>query len=57
MAPISRPLVSISTRKIMTDVIADLTYNYGHDKGSEALVELWKKVKMPQESEYVGPGL
>ncbi|ORX33522.1 hypothetical protein BD324DRAFT_639653 [Kockovaella imperatae] len=50
MSPPNKPLVSLSTRKVMTDVIADLTYNYGQN--SEALVELWKKVKMPQDADF-----
>jgi hypothetical protein len=38
---------------MIADILSDLTYHFGGDKGSEALGELWKKVKMPQEPETV----
>jgi hypothetical protein len=53
LAPPTKPLVSAPTHTAITDILADLTYNYGQEKGCESLVELWKKVKLPQESEQV----
>ena len=53
LAPPSRPLVSVPTLALMTDILADLTYNYGAEKGCEALSELWRKVKLPHESDMV----
>lgn len=37
----------------MTDILADLSYSYGMEKGCEGLVDLWKKVKLPQEPDFV----
>lgn len=52
-----KPVVSPATHRIIADILSDLTYNFGSDKGSEALVELWRKVKLPQEPDLVcGPG-
>jgi hypothetical protein len=53
LAPPTKPLVSAPTHTAITDILADLTYNYGQEKGCESLVELWKKVKLPQEPEQV----
>lgn len=52
-APSSKPIVSPSTQRLLTDVIADLTFSYGMEKGCEMLVDVWKKVKLSQESDYV----
>ncbi|KIR70398.1 hypothetical protein I310_05644 [Cryptococcus deuterogattii CA1014] len=52
-APSSKSIVSPSTHRLLTDVIADLTFSYGMEKGCEMLVDVWKKVKLPQESDYV----
>lgn len=52
-APSSKPIVSPSTYRLLTDVIADLTFSYGMEKGCEMLVDVWKKVKLSQESDYV----
>lgn len=52
-APSSKPIVSPSTHRLLTDVIADLTFSYGMEKGCEMLVDVWKKVKLSQESDYV----
>lgn len=52
-APSSKPTVSPSTYRLLTDVIADLTFSYGMEKGCEMLVDVWKKVKLSQESDYV----
>ena len=38
---------------MLTEILADLTYLYGQEKGCEGLLELWKKVKLPQESDFV----
>lgn len=54
-APSSRPIVSPSTHRLLTDVIADLTFSYGMEKGCEMLVDVWKKIKLPQESDYGHP--
>ena len=53
LAPPAKLLVSVSTLRMISDILADLTYNFAGEKGCEGLVELWKKVKMPQESDYV----
>lgn len=45
--------MSPSTHRLLTDVIADLTFSYGMEKGCEMLVDVWKKIKLPQESDYV----
>ena len=42
-APPTRPLVNNYTHKIMVDVLGDLTYNFSHEKGCEALAETWRK--------------
>ncbi|ORY24881.1 hypothetical protein BCR39DRAFT_545694 [Naematelia encephala] len=55
LAPPAKPLVSGNTHRIMTDILADLTYNFGAEKGCEGLGELWRKVKMPQESDLGKP--
>ena len=49
----SKPLVSQSTYRLLTEVLADLTFMYGTEKGCEGLSDLWKKVKSPQEPERV----
>lgn len=51
---LSKPSLSVPTHRIMTDILADLTYMYGAEKGCEGLTELWKKIKMPQEPDQVG---
>jgi hypothetical protein len=38
---------------MIADILADITYHFGGDKGSEGLGELWRKVKMPQEPDEV----
>jgi hypothetical protein len=53
LAPATKPLVSVATHRLLVDILADLTYNYGGEKGCEGLGELWRKVKMPQEPELV----
>nr|XP_019008923.1 uncharacterized protein I206_06610 [Kwoniella pini CBS 10737]OCF47704.1 hypothetical protein I206_06610 [Kwoniella pini CBS 10737] len=55
LAPASKPLVSQPTYKLITDILSDLTFSYGLEKGCEGLAELWKKVKLPQESEIGNP--
>jgi hypothetical protein len=53
LATPAKPLVSTPTYKVITDILADLTYNYGKEKGCEGLIELWRKIKLPQEPETV----
>ena len=53
LAPPGKALVSAQTHRMITDIAADVTYNFGGEKGSESLVELWRKVKLPQGSEHV----
>ncbi|WWC87356.1 uncharacterized protein L201_002245 [Kwoniella dendrophila CBS 6074] len=55
LASPSKPLVSQPTYKLLTDILSDLTFTYGQEKGCEGLGELWKKVKLPQESEIGNP--
>ncbi|WVQ68769.1 uncharacterized protein L199_006978 [Kwoniella botswanensis] len=55
LAPATKPLVSQPTYKLLTDILSDLTFSYGQEKGCEGLGELWKKVKLPQESEIGNP--
>lgn len=45
--------MSSSTHGLLKEVVADLTYMYGGDKNGEGLLDLWKKVKAPQEPERV----
>lgn len=52
-APASKPLVTAGTYKIMTEIVADLTFLYGQEKGCDGLLDLWKKVKLPQEPDNV----
>lgn len=53
LASPAKPVVSPATHRVIADILSDLTYNFGPDKGSEALVELWRKVKLPQEPDMV----
>lgn len=53
LAPPTKPIVSPSTHDAITRVLADLTYTFGQDKGAEALGDLWRKVRLPQESDIV----
>jgi hypothetical protein len=55
LAPSNRAVVSPPTYRLMTEILADLTYMYGGEKGCEGLMDLWKKVKLPQEPERVSP--
>nr|XP_018265924.1 uncharacterized protein I303_02301 [Kwoniella dejecticola CBS 10117]OBR88082.1 hypothetical protein I303_02301 [Kwoniella dejecticola CBS 10117] len=55
LAPATKPLVSQPTYRLMTDILSDLTFSYGQEKGCEGLGELWKKVKLPQESDIGNP--
>lgn len=49
----NKPLVNMQTHRMMLDVLGDLTYLYGAEKGCEGLSELWRKVKTPQEPDTV----
>nr|ODN85986.1 hypothetical protein L203_04486 [Cryptococcus depauperatus CBS 7841] len=51
----AKPMVSPSVHRLLTDVIADLTYTYGTEKGCEMLLEAWRKIKLPQEPECGRP--
>lgn len=53
LAPPNKRIVTSSTHQAIASILGDVTYHFGGDKGSEALVELWKKVKLPQESDTV----
>ncbi|WVQ76618.1 hypothetical protein IAR50_006291 [Cryptococcus sp. DSM 104548] len=53
--PAAKSTVSLSTRKLLTDILADLTHAYGMDKECGGLIDLWKKVKLPQEPEFGRP--
>jgi len=53
LAPSNKRLVTSSTHQAIAGILGDITYHFGGDKGSEALVELWKKVKLPQEADTV----
>ena len=53
LAPPNKAVVSSATHRLLTEILADLTYMYGGEKGCEGLHDLWKKVKMPQEPEMV----
>ncbi|ODO02955.1 hypothetical protein I350_05798 [Cryptococcus amylolentus CBS 6273] len=53
--PPAKATVSLSTKKLLTDILADLTYAYGMDKECGGLTDLWKKVKLPQEPEFGRP--
>jgi hypothetical protein len=53
LAPVNKATVSTSTHRLLTEIVADLTYMYGGEKGCEGLPDLWKKVKLPQEPEVV----
>jgi hypothetical protein len=48
-------VISSSTHRLLTEILADLTYMYGGEKGCEGLLDLWKRVKLPQEPEMVSP--
>jgi hypothetical protein len=48
-----KPVVSVPTYRLLMEILADLTYMYGGEKGCEGLLDLWKKVKSPQDSERV----
>ncbi|KAL7423319.1 hypothetical protein Q5752_002620 [Cryptotrichosporon argae] len=45
----TRQQASPPTRRMLIDIIGHLAYHFGADKGCEALVETWRKVKMPQD--------
>ena len=53
LAPPMRPYISAATCRTMTDILADLTYMYGTETGCEGLLELWRKVKKPQQPDHV----
>jgi hypothetical protein len=53
LAPPQKALVNLNTHRTITDILADLTFNFGGEKGCEPLVDMWKKVKMPQEPDKV----
>ncbi|OCF40210.1 hypothetical protein I317_05967 [Kwoniella heveanensis CBS 569] len=55
LAPTQKPLVSAATHRLLSDILADLTFSYGMEKGCEGLVEMWKKVKLPQEADFGNP--
>ncbi|WVR04273.1 hypothetical protein IAU60_001273 [Kwoniella sp. DSM 27419] len=55
LAPSNKPLVSVQTHRLLTDILADLTFSYGMEKGCEGLMEMWKKVKLPQEPDFGNP--
>jgi hypothetical protein len=48
-----KPVVSLPTYRLLMEILADLTYMYGGEKGCEGLLDLWKKVKSPQDPERV----
>ncbi|WVQ83898.1 hypothetical protein IAT38_006042 [Cryptococcus sp. DSM 104549] len=54
-APPAKQIVSPSTRKLLVDVIADLTFQYGNERGCESLGEMWKKVKVQGEPDFGSP--
>lgn len=53
LAPPAKPILSPAAHDAITHILADLTYNFGQEKGAEGLVELWKKLKLPQEPDTV----
>lgn len=53
LASPQKALVNPNTHRTITDILADLAYNFGGEKGCEPLVDLWKKVKLPQEPDSV----
>lgn len=53
LAPPNKALVSPATHRMIADILADITYNFGQEKGFEGLGELWRKIKMPQEPDSV----
>ncbi|KAK8846581.1 hypothetical protein IAR55_005667 [Kwoniella newhampshirensis] len=53
--PTNKPLLSEYTHRLFTDIIADLVFSYGMEKGTEPLVELWKKVKSADEPDFGNP--
>nr|XP_019047665.1 hypothetical protein I302_04281 [Kwoniella bestiolae CBS 10118]OCF26595.1 hypothetical protein I302_04281 [Kwoniella bestiolae CBS 10118] len=55
LAPATKPLVSQPTYKLLSDILSDLTFTYGQEEGCEGLGLLWKKVKLPQESDIGNP--
>lgn len=57
LASPSKPIVQPPTHRLLTEVLADLTFMYGNEKGCEGLADLWKKIKLPQESERVSSHL
>jgi hypothetical protein len=52
-APLGRPVVSGPTQQVLMEILAGLVYQYGADKGSEPMRDLWLKVKLPQDSDMV----
>lgn len=56
LASPSKPIVQPPTHRLLTEVLADLTFMYGTEKGCEGLADLWKKIKLPQEPERVSRG-
>ncbi|WVQ97500.1 hypothetical protein IAU59_004614 [Kwoniella sp. CBS 9459] len=55
LASTQKPLVSANTHRLLTDILADLTFSYGMEKGCDGLVEMWKRVKLPQEPDFGNP--
>lgn len=53
LASSQKPLVNPNTHRTIVDILADLAYHFGNEKGCEPLVDMWKKVKMPQEPDNV----
>lgn len=47
-----KPPVSNNTYKTTYDVLSDLTFRFGKDRGCEGLHELWVKVKSPADPDY-----
>lgn len=48
-----KPVVALPTYRLLVEILADLTNMYGGEKGCEGLLDLWKKVKSPQDPERV----
>ncbi|KAK4683955.1 hypothetical protein P7C73_g6253, partial [Tremellales sp. Uapishka_1] len=55
LAPIQKQTISPATHRLLTDVLGGLTYQYGGDKGCEGLGEMWRRIKLPQESDNGAP--
>lgn len=53
MASPQKALVNANTHRTIVDILADLAFNFGGEKGCEPLLDLWRKVKMQQEPDNV----